>query len=112
MAYDATLAERIRQRLARRTVIEEKTLFGCAGFLLGGNVLVGVWRKSLIVRLGPEEGEEALKEAHVGEFDITGRAMKGRDAHFLSRLQTWTSWPLLEEKAVGRSLSAAKQTRC
>ncbi|HEY7326895.1 MAG TPA: TfoX/Sxy family protein [Gemmataceae bacterium] len=76
MAYDATPAERIRQRLARRTGIEEKTLFGCACFLLGGNVLVGVWRKSLIVRLGSEEGEEALKEAHIGEFDITGRPMK------------------------------------
>jgi hypothetical protein len=28
-------------------------------------------------RLGPEDGEEALKEPHVREFDITGRAMKG-----------------------------------
>ena len=47
------------------------------GFLLNGNILVGVWNDSLIVRLGPEEGEEALKEPHVKEFDITGRAMKG-----------------------------------
>jgi hypothetical protein len=38
---------------------------------------VGVWKDSLIVRLGPDEGEEALKEPHVSEFDITGRAMKG-----------------------------------
>jgi hypothetical protein len=38
---------------------------------------VGVWKDSLIVRLGPEQGEEALKEPHVKEFDITGRAMKG-----------------------------------
>jgi hypothetical protein len=29
------------------------------------------------VRLGPEEGEEALKGPHVKEFDITGRPMKG-----------------------------------
>jgi hypothetical protein len=29
------------------------------------------------VRLGPDEGEEALKELHVKEFDITGRPMKG-----------------------------------
>ena len=32
---------------------------------------------SLIVRLGPDEGVEALLEPHVKEFDITGRAMKG-----------------------------------
>jgi hypothetical protein len=40
-------------------------------------MLVGVWKDSLIVRLGPEEGQEALLEPHVKEFDITGKAMKG-----------------------------------
>jgi hypothetical protein len=38
-------------------------------------MLVGVWKDSLIVRLG-EEGEQALKEQRVKVFDITGRAMK------------------------------------
>ena len=46
------------------------------GFLLHGNLLVGVWKDSLIVRLGQEEGAASLKEPHVREFDITGRAMK------------------------------------
>ena len=77
MAFSEELAERIRQGLARRLGIQEKKMFGGIGFLLNGNVLVGVWKDSLIVRLGPEEGEEALKEPHVSEFDITGRAMKG-----------------------------------
>jgi hypothetical protein len=40
-------------------------------------MLVGVWKESLIVRLGPDEGDKALKERHVEAFDITGRAMKG-----------------------------------
>ena len=31
----------------------------------------------MIVRLGPVEGEAALLEPHVGEFDITGKPMKG-----------------------------------
>jgi TfoX/Sxy family transcriptional regulator of competence genes len=77
MAFSEELAERIRRRLARRKGVEEKRMFGGVGFLLHGNLLVGVWKDSLIVRLGPEEGEEALKEPHVSEFDITGRAMKG-----------------------------------
>src|SRR6516165_507097 len=77
MAFSEELAERIRQGLARRNGIEEKKMFGGISFLLNGNLLVGVWKDSLIVRLGPEEGEEALKEPHVKEFDITGRAMKG-----------------------------------
>ena len=77
MAFSAALAERIRQRLARRRNVEEKKMFGGVGFLLNGNLLVGVWRDSLNVRLGPDEGDEALKEPHVKEFDITGKAMKG-----------------------------------
>jgi hypothetical protein len=65
MAFSETLAKRIRQRLARRKGIEEKKLFGGIGFLLNGNLLVGVWKDSLIVRLGPEKGDEALQEPHV-----------------------------------------------
>jgi TfoX/Sxy family transcriptional regulator of competence genes len=77
MAFSEELAERIRRRLARRKDIEEKKMFGGIGFLLNGNLLVGVWKDSLIARLGPEGGDEALKEPHVKEFDITGRPMKG-----------------------------------
>src|ERR1700757_4394601 len=77
MAFSEALAERIRQRLARRKNVEEKKMFGGVGFLLNGNLLVGVWKDSLIARLGPDEGDEALREPHVKEFDITGRAMKG-----------------------------------
>lgn len=77
MAFDDRLAERIRECLARRKGIKEKTLFGCACFLLGGNVLVGVWKESLIARVGPEEYVAALLEPHVREFDITGKPMRG-----------------------------------
>jgi TfoX/Sxy family transcriptional regulator of competence genes len=77
MAFSEALAARIRQRLARRKNVEENKMFGGVGFLLHGNMLVGVWKDSLIVRLGPDEGDEALKEPHVREFDITGKPMKG-----------------------------------
>jgi len=76
MAFDENLAARIRTALARKKNIEEKTLFGCFCLLLNDNVAVGVWKNSLIVRLGDEAGEEALKEPHVRVFDITGRPMK------------------------------------
>jgi hypothetical protein len=77
MAFDEPLAARIREALARQKGVEEKRLFGCACFLLGGNVLVGVWKHSLIARVGPHEYEDALLEPHAREFDITGRPMKG-----------------------------------
>ena len=74
MAFDEALAGRIWRRLARRKNVEERRMFGGIGFLLNGNLLVGVRKDSLLVRLGPEQGEEALTEAHVSEFTITGRA--------------------------------------
>jgi TfoX/Sxy family transcriptional regulator of competence genes len=77
MAFDVSLAQRIRDSLARKKNIEEKKMFGGIGFLLQGNMLVGVWKNSLIVRLGQDNYDEALLEPHVKEFDITARPMKG-----------------------------------
>ena len=78
MAFSEELAERIRQGLARRKGIEAKKMFGGTSFLLNGNLLVGVRKDSLLVRLGPEQSDEALEEAHVSEFQITGwGTMKG-----------------------------------
>lgn len=77
MAFDETLAERIRAALARTKGIEEKKMFGGVGFLRNGNMLVGVWKDLLIARVGPDQYDDALREEHVGEFDITGKPMTG-----------------------------------
>ena len=77
MAFDQELADRVRELLSPREGLTERRMFGGIGFMLNGNLLVGVRKDSLLVRLGPEQGEEALKEAHVSEFNITGRSMKG-----------------------------------
>ena len=78
MAFDEALAERVRQQLARRKNVEEKRMFGGLGFVFNGNLLVGVRKDSLLVRLDPDQSDEALKEAYVSEFKITGRGtMKG-----------------------------------
>ncbi len=77
MAFDESLAARIRTALARKKKIEEKKMFGGVCFLLNGNMLVGVWRAFLIARLGADQGDEALAEPHVRKMDITGKPMKG-----------------------------------
>ncbi len=77
MAFDENLAARIRDALARKKNIEEKKMFGGVCFLLHGNMLVGVWKNSLIVRLGADSYEDALLEPHVKKMDITGKPMKG-----------------------------------
>ena len=76
MAFDENLAVRIRTVLARKKNIDEKKMFGCVCFFLNGNALVGVWKDRLIARLGPDEGEAALREQHARAFDITGRPMR------------------------------------
>ena len=77
MAYDENLAARIRDALDRKKGTEEKKMFGGVGFMPNGNMLVAVWKESLIVRLDPDEYDDALLEPHVKKFDITGRPMKG-----------------------------------
>ena len=77
MPFDETLAERVRDQLKRRKKIVEKKMFGGVGFLLNGNMLVGVWKHWLIVRLGNDQADAALRDPNVKMFDITGRPMKG-----------------------------------
>lgn len=52
-------------------------MFGSLVFLLNGNLLVGIWQQSLIVRLGADRAADALTQDYVREFDVTGRPMKG-----------------------------------
>jgi TfoX/Sxy family transcriptional regulator of competence genes len=76
MAYSESLVRRIRHVLGGHRGMTEKKMFGGVGFLLDGNMCVGVWKSSLIVRLGPEQAEAAMQELYVVPFDVTGRVMK------------------------------------
>jgi hypothetical protein len=76
MAYSQALSERIRTTVGRRRDVVEKKMFGGVVFLLRGNMLVGVWKQSLIVRLGADQAAAALEREHVRVFDVTGRPMK------------------------------------
>ncbi len=59
MTYSESLASRIRDVFIGRRWITEKKMFGGVGFMLHGNMCVGVWQTSLIVRLGLEQAEMA-----------------------------------------------------
>ena len=77
MAYDEELAGRVRPLISREAGFAETKMFGGIGFLLHGNMCVGVWKEFLIARVGPDAYEDYLAESSVQEFDITGRAMNG-----------------------------------
>jgi hypothetical protein len=77
MAYDEILADRIRGVVA---VIDgevtERKMFGGLAFLVNGNMFTGVVDRELMVRLGEDGAEAALRREHVREMDFTGRPLK------------------------------------
>lgn len=77
MAYDEEAARRVRAELSGMPGLVEKKMFGGVGFMVLGNLAIGVNGSNLMVRVGPAQYEEALAQPYVGEFDITGRPMRG-----------------------------------
>jgi hypothetical protein len=77
MAYDEELAERVRELLGLHGEVSERRMFGGVGFLVAGNMACGVIGDDLIVRVGPDQAEQALRDPNAREFDFTGRPMKG-----------------------------------
>jgi TfoX/Sxy family transcriptional regulator of competence genes len=77
MAYDDTLADRVRKAVGPRPDVTEKTMFGGLAFLQAGKMFVGIVKDDLMVRVGPERYDAALAEAHVRPMDFTGRPMVG-----------------------------------
>lgn len=76
MAYDEQLDARITEAVAPWGATKKK-MFGGTCHLLHGNMLCGVNKDSLIVRLGQYAGAAALEEPHTRPMEITGRTMKG-----------------------------------
>ena len=76
MPYSETLDSRIVSVLSGWGATRKK-MFGGTCHLINGNMICGVYKDSLVLRLGEEQGRKALKEPHVRPFDVTGKPMKG-----------------------------------
>lgn len=77
MPYDEGLAQRIRDQLGRRADIDEKKMFGGLAFMARGHMAFGIIGDELMVRVGPDAYDAALKEPHAREMTFTGRSMRG-----------------------------------
>jgi len=77
MAYDETVAYRVREALAQQDGVTERKMFGGLAFMVNGHMCCGVRQDHLMVRVGPQQYETALAQAHAREMDFTGRPMKG-----------------------------------
>jgi TfoX/Sxy family transcriptional regulator of competence genes len=85
MAYSKALDRRIIEIVSTWDNVTPKEMFGGVCYLLNGNIVCGIIKDYLILRLGEEEAALALQHPRVREFDITGRPMKG--------------WVMVEEQA-------------
>jgi TfoX/Sxy family transcriptional regulator of competence genes len=80
MAFDEILAQRLRVAIEAESVADtltEKRMFGGLGFMINGNMAVGIVGYNLMVRVGPEAHDECVALPHAGPMDFTGRPMNG-----------------------------------
>jgi hypothetical protein len=73
MAYDAVLAERVRDLCD----LPGRPMFGGLAYLLAGNLACCVVGDDLLVRVPPDEYHAALRSPGARVFDLTGRVMTG-----------------------------------
>ncbi len=78
MAHDEKLNQRIRGVLKGKQGISERNMFGGLCFMHHGNMICGSDQQhGLMVRVGPDQYEYALKLKHARKMDFTGRPLKG-----------------------------------
>jgi len=77
MAYDETLAQRIRETVGPRPDVAERKMFGGLCFTTGGNMFAGVVKDELMVRIDKADHEASLLKPGARPMDFTGRTMTG-----------------------------------
>ena len=114
MAYSAKLEGKIDAVTARWQGLQKKKMFGGVGYLLKGNLCVGIWKDFLIVRMDKDEAARCLKLKNVRPFDITGTAMAGwimvGDAGWKSTASLG-KWLLIAKKFAGSLPEKKKKTK-
>jgi TfoX/Sxy family transcriptional regulator of competence genes len=76
MPYNEELDSRITSVISKWSTTRKK-MFGGTCHLINGNMMCGVYKDYLILRLGETRANKALEQPFVKPFDITGRPMKG-----------------------------------
>jgi hypothetical protein len=86
VAYDEELEARVAAEIVGWGTTRKK-MFGGTAHLLNGNLMCGVYKDYLVLRLGEQAGADALKKPRVRPFDITGKPLKG--------------WVMVEKQGIG-----------
>jgi TfoX/Sxy family transcriptional regulator of competence genes len=105
MAYDETVAQRIRQAIEGRDGLSERKMFGGLCLMLHGNMFAGLIDDELMLRVGPDKADELLGRPGTRVMDFTGRPMKGYlyvDSSAFKTAQELSDW-------LGHALSFVEQ---
>ncbi len=77
MAFDENLAQRFREILSKTKGITERKMFGGICFMVNGNMIGGVLKEDLIVKVGKENHNKAIADKNARSFNFTGKPMVG-----------------------------------
>lgn len=77
MAYNETLANRIRLRFAELPNVAEKEMMGGLTFMYNDKMCVGIIKDELMCRIDPDIHETAVEKIGCRTMDFTKRPMKG-----------------------------------
>lgn len=67
----------LREALPKAGNIREVRMFGGTGFMLDGNMVAGTFKKGLLLRVGPDRLNGALKIAGARQMEMGRRLMEG-----------------------------------
>jgi TfoX/Sxy family transcriptional regulator of competence genes len=77
MRRDGDEVARVRDALRGAGPLREVRMFGGTAFMVNGNMAVAVSHRGLLVRVGPDEYERALKEPGARAMQMRNRTMTG-----------------------------------
>ena len=86
MAYDITLANKIRERLAELPTIEEKKIMGGLVFMVGEKMCIGVIKDEMMCRIDPTMHNELVERIGCRTMDFTNRPMRVTNPEILQRI--------------------------
>jgi TfoX/Sxy family transcriptional regulator of competence genes len=98
MAYDETLADRIRELLGAEAGLTEKKMFGGLAFLIRGNMAIAAsGQGGLLVRVDPAESDRLVEMTNANPMEMRGRQMQGwlrvesEDVRTKRQLERWVT---------------------
>ena len=77
MAYNESLANRVREALADLPDVEEKKMFRGITFMVNGKMCVSVGGDEMMCRIDPANHDKAMEKEGCQEMIHGGKTMKG-----------------------------------